>query len=173
MNLNERVAIDTALTRLTKAGYKKLGSGLFGEVYARPGEDFVLKLFNVTDHAYIIFLNFCLKNIGNSNLPKFNGKMVRVTEETYAVRMERLVKSPKSDSSILELIRDAFYDYLWADEEHNDADKLEQIDPNLADTLSALADYCVGKSIRNDLHPANIMKRGTTFVITDPIAVQI
>ena len=164
---------------LEKAGYEKLGYGVSGVVYAKPGEDHVLKLFRSWDKSYKLFVNFTLQH-PNIHYPKFKGKMMKITDEYYAIRMEKLtpithdydrlmVRTMKD--YITQRIADNFREIdldnapWWV----RDMEKLETKQPGITEVCEELAKFINETQAGLDLQPANVMLRGNTLVITDPV----
>lgn len=55
---------------LKKDGYKQIGSGMYAYCYAKKGEDFVIKIFNIEyDRPYYAYLNK-IKKLKNPYTPK-------------------------------------------------------------------------------------------------------
>jgi len=161
---------ELAEIRLQNAGYTRLGKGMTGMVFAKPDENFVLKLFDSNDDSYIEFLSFCSTQPNNPNLPKFKSKLIKVTDHYYAIRMERLEKiNSSSDKDFVKLIDRAFTFELMRKFQSIWMTQLDDQDHNLAKTIKALANYIVHSGFNNDIDEYNVMKRGDTFVITDPI----
>lgn len=96
-------SISHAMEILQGAGYKPLGMGSFGAVYQKPGASYVLKLFDSADVGYQQYIALAQKN-PNPHFPKFFGKMIKVTEDYYAVRMERLEQASEAYSKEIMLI---------------------------------------------------------------------
>ena len=151
---------------LEKAGYVQLGTGAFASVYVRPGSSNVLKLFYADDTAYIDFVKATLK-YPNPHFPKFKGKMMKITDTYYAVQMEKLReyngswKNPSLLSSYIYYLQ-GLHDADIADE----INALEKEQPGIKAACKIIADK-VGHHL--DLASNNLMMRGNTIVITDPV----
>jgi hypothetical protein len=74
---------------LRRHGYEQLGYGVYAKVFARQDEPFVLKIFNGLDMAYISYLKL-ITRVRNPHFPVVKGKPVKVNDEYWAVRLERL-----------------------------------------------------------------------------------
>lgn len=144
-------------------GFKMLGSGHYAIVFTHPTLDFCIKLFR-KDEGYQTFLRFCWANKGNTCLPKFFGKIMKIDDNYFAVRMEKLKRMTAAQYSLFEDIE--FHldknDYL-----KQEYPNLDQTQPNLVSTLITLFDHNDG-TLNIDIHECNVMMRGDTFVITDP-----
>jgi hypothetical protein len=150
--------------KLMAAGYERIGSGTWGEVFSKPGDPLVLKLFHPGDTAYTDFVKLAMQHQNNPHFPKFHGKMMRVTDDYNAIRMEKL--TPNNSSELAELLEDYLngmqyksrldlWPLLWKNPKLKEACKL--IARNLLNTHYL------------DLQIQNIMMRGNTVVFTDPV----
>lgn len=74
---------------LLRSGYHMMGSGSYATVYEKPGAQYVLKLFDADDLAYLAFVHLA-QNVRSPHFPLLRGKPIRVTPEYYAIRMEKL-----------------------------------------------------------------------------------
>lgn len=80
------------LRDITGSGTKMLGSGLFGEVYGKEGNDVVVKLA-VRDPQTVKWVKWVLRNQDNKHVPKIYG--FKSYRDSIYVRMERLIPVPK------------------------------------------------------------------------------
>ena len=157
---------------LEKAGYEKIGYGMYANVFAKPGADHVLKLFGYRDQAYRDFVNMTIQE-PNIHFPKFKGKMMKVTKDYYAIRMEKLEPLSQDKKDTLELmrhyiyafVRDRFQPFYRATEMEN----LEKMQPGITEACDLLARLMINNRLALDLHMKNAMMRGNTIVITDPV----
>lgn len=151
--------------------FKKLGGGAFGEVYEKEGYPWVFKVFH-GDPAYLDFIRYAIAHQSNPHVPKVKGQPFRIDDKTYAIRIEKLqpwsdyfdVKS-ENGTTLMDFLR------WW-----NPPLKQEQIEflkqrnvEGLVEVLNGLAALCRSKNYRLDLHYGNIMRRGNTPVIADPL----
>ena len=163
-----------AVDRLKSAGYNSLGSGYYGQVFEKPGADYVLKVFSNRDKAYTEFVNL-VKSNSNDHFPKFRGDLVKINDAYSAIRMEKL--NPNTDEKIASYldyyISDGKTDY---DEYFNGFDEEEaddviydmfESDPSLRSACNLIKSK-LAKKFNIDIHDDNIMWRGTTPVIIDP-----
>ena len=165
-------SIENAEEVLKKAGYEKLGEGYYAAVYAKGDADHVLKLFSVRDTSYPNFVNMTIQR-PNIHFPKFKGKMMKVTNEYYAIRMEKLEPLSQDKKDTLELmrhyiyafVRDRFQPFYRATEMEN----LEKMQPGITEACDLLARLMINNRLALDLHMKNAMMRGNTIVITDPV----
>lgn len=162
---------------LKQAGYKKLGDGAFAAVYGKAGSQHVLKLFNSTDNAYREFVKLA-NSKPNPHFPVFRGKMMRVTDKYYAIRMEWL--TPVPDNRATEYVGDILTDYvrlqqgqrpyeISEEEVNSEMRKLEKEQPGISEACKLIASG-ISKSRTIDIHNENYMMRGPVLVITDPVA---
>ena len=173
-------SIENAEEVLKKAGYEKLGEGYYAAVYAKGDADHVLKLFSVRDTSYPNFVNMTIQN-PNIHFPKFKGKMMKVTNEYYAIRMEMLTRFGEAtgDGPILEKIKNYIYGYATYGRSYSDnirgqqvikeIDQFEEMQPGIKKACELIADMIANGYVGLDLHAGNIMRRGNTIVFTDPV----
>lgn len=101
---------------------------------------------------------------GNPHLPKIKG-IIKINDDTYAVRMERLTPIPRNAEPAMTLIRKIADIDTYGDLSDEDAAWVEKTLPGVAAFFKSfpLSDY------EYDLHSQNLMMRGNTVVIVDPI----
>lgn len=181
--IDEKISYQSAVDRLKDNNYYRIGEGSYGEIYSRTGEPFVLKLFQRNDKAYILFVNFCLANLGDKHLPKFKGKLINLNSDFCAIRIEILSEYPYGQHSVtLNYLYD-YFDYalrglsasyivnkLKYDYEDYDEYVIKS-NEDITTTLFKLASYTNEHSgrFKNDLLNNNIMRRNNVLVITDPL----
>lgn len=158
---------------LKNAGYKRLGRGAFASVFHKPGKDYVLKVFSAKDEAYLAFIALAKTHL-NPHFPRFLGKIVKVTDDYCAIRME-LLKPYRYDPSQIDLYirtRD------WVPEDPNsyyaqqveDAREFMGYRPELKLACDLIVDKLLTRpGIERDIRQDNIMMRGDTIVLTDPV----
>lgn len=167
--LQNSVNLQEFIENLKANGYKEylIGEGYFSGVFARPQDNYVIKLFR-EDAGYSKFLDYVLKNKNNPHVPKLRGKPVKFLKHYNIVRMEKLspTKSPQQKD-----IHTMLYDYVM---EYNSSavysvinrEKVENLYPQI---IPILQEMTKNKMIV-DFHSGNMMFRGDTPVITDPYA---
>lgn len=155
--------------KLVDAGYEKIGSGTWGNVFSKPGDSLVLKLFHPGDEAYTDFVKLVMQHQNNPHFPKIYGKMMKVTDDYNAIRMEKL--TPNSSRALAELLED-YLNVLGGGGQYVSKSKLWPLllkNPKLKEACTLIA-----KNLLNtyylDLQPQNIMMRGNTIVFTDPVS---
>lgn len=124
-----------------KYGFKPIGTGNYAAVYGHPSYPYVVKVF-MKDTAYLRWLDYAKKNQNNPYVPKVKGKVVRISNNFMAVRLERLTPAPAEMES-------------W---------QFKENDPHLEKVL----DFFDENAKLLDLHMGNVMARGKQPVIVDP-----
>lgn len=99
--------IQNAAIILQKNGYKRLGKGSYATVWARKDEPFCLKLFDSGDYAYTKYLRL-IERVRNVHFPQIKGKLIKINDNYYAVRMERLEKLDESNIKLIKYILQYF-----------------------------------------------------------------
>lgn len=164
---------------LTNRGYKRLGWGAFGRAYCHPANDQeVIKIGNDTNSdGYLQFVKFVGLRSSNPHLPYITS--VEIFDNSpgdpfsvpyYVVCMERLQESGKIDAQ----------PYLrLALEEAGLEDLLDLASPENITAKTRAMLYVKGvlcelfRTHAQDIKYDNVMLRGTTLVITDPVACSI
>jgi len=171
-----------AIRILQDAGYEHMGAGNFAEVYRKPGDNHVIKLFGFSDLAYPKFVQLA-QSTSNPHFPKFKGKLMKVTKDYYAVRMEKLNPITEgaipysgikmSSASLAYAINDYVRlkkglgnNYIPDDKVKTIMEELELSQPGITEAC----DFIAGMTdVYPDIHKNNLMLRGKTLVITDPV----
>lgn len=160
---------------LKQRGYEKLGKGAFATIWAKPGEDFVIKIVDNDDKSYQKYISLIQSN-NNEHFPVLKSKLIKMNEKYSAIKMERLV--PMSDQQYIQIGLAPAYNYLnflrkgaAPIEEVNttkmkiEIEALEKNQPGIKEAFKIIAD-----NFQNfDVHPYNVMLRGSTVVLTDPV----
>lgn len=161
---------------LKQRGYEKLGKGAYASIWAKPGENTIVKLFDNDDVPYQKYISLISSN-PNDHFPKLKGKIVKINSKYNAIRMEKL--EPISDSDFMKLGLGPVYHYLnylkdpnispLSDENKQDVltkiDQLESDQPGIKKAFEILA-----KNFKSfDIKPDNFMLRGNIIVIIDPV----
>lgn len=172
---------------LRNNGYEKLGYGIFSGVFAKPGEKFVLKVNRKSD-CYLDFVGKLSRNM-NPHLPRV-GKIRVYNEEDnnkkwYIIPLEKLeeitLENHISRYDVLfvlsrALMLDPKHMYLSSEVKPLLPASPEVIYNRLKDRFGKLNEALkfVEDNFYNvceiDLHEGNIMLRGNTIVITDPVS---
>jgi len=146
-------SIDDAGDILMQAGYQEIGIGAYSNVYHKPGEQFVLKLFKSADIAFRHYLDLITK-VSNPHFPVVKGRPIQITPEYYGVRMELLQPMPLNTEQQFQQI---------------DWDHPENVPGTLGQALQLIQQYVFSNSgVVPDINISNVMLRGNTMVIIDP-----
>ena len=152
--------------KLTDLGYRQyeMGSGLYGLVYARPEDDYVVKIF-APDQGYRRYLDYMQSNLQNPYVPKLRGRPVKLPRGFTLVRIEKL---REIDAKLYNEIR--YLETPRGDVMYRAARKqFEDRYPQFLNLLDELKDISGRDSrIAFDIHSGNIMQRGSLPVVTDP-----
>lgn len=133
---------------MTKFGFRNVGAGKYGTVFANDNYPYIIKIF-MRDAAYLKWLNFCMQNQGNKWLPKIRGKVIKIGNLFMAVRLEKLTPYNMKGTPVDEKL-------------YHDADELG--DPE----AKKVVDFLDANARLLDLHEGNAMMRGSQVVIIDP-----
>lgn len=158
--------LNSIVAKLNRLGYKKysIGEGFYGRVYARPQDDYVIKIFR-QDRGYTRFLQYIRENRNNPYVPKLRGKIIKLPNNFNLVRIEKLGIIPYDLHSKI----------LFAANNPHDkplVDKINKMFPGLLTFIAELKEMVrhSGKTLHFDLHRNNMMMRGDTPVIIDPFS---
>ncbi|CAM6054481.1 unnamed protein product [Sphagnum tenellum] len=164
-----------AQERLEQAGYERIGriGSAYAMIFAKPSENSVLKLYKKEDTAFTAFVAFCREN-NNQHFPKFSRNSIAIKDTEYnAVRTERLKEGSPGQ---LKEVAKYFKDYCRYSPKEYDEDFVHWAEANasLMAAFKLLTDrfdrsIFAGK-LYFDLHSQNMMMRGNTVVIIDPVA---
>lgn len=152
------------VNKLDELGYRKysIGSGYYAQVYARPEDNYVIKIFR-EDPGYARFLQFIKTQANNPYVPKLKGKIINLPNKYSLVRLEKL---SRIDIDLFKKIEFAAFNPY-------DTELVSEINekyPGLLKFIESLLDQTRGGRIAFDLHRGNMMMRGDTPVIIDPFA---
>ena len=175
---------------LNRYGYKNIGGySAFGRVFHKAGEKSVLKIFTKDDIAYRQFVSLAIQNKDNPHFPRFARKVIQIKGTQYdAVKTELLTSGNEKD---MRFIRDMFKIRNETDkmrmlnklslfaQKYNKtisnmrAEYTEWLDQNkqLVDAFDIIKSFIDKNktSVQLDLHEQNMMMRGNTIVIIDPV----
>jgi hypothetical protein len=169
---------------LQSRGWQKINeSGRMSFVFSNPSKDYVLKVWTITDRAYLDYLKF-IQEHPNKHFPKLRGKpMVLVPGLYYAIRLEKL--KPAVDSIDVHMALDygdLFEEFYSEDNDPNSEFGEEEIEfmsnfekeyPSMANALALIVSKLLTryKHHKCDFVIENFMQRSNgELVITDPIA---
>lgn len=158
-----KTKLDTLTAWLSNHGFKNVGQGSFGAVYEKPGYPWVFKVFN-NDPAYMHFLRYAMQHQGNPHLPKIRGVM-KIDNKTYVVRMENLKEIPLGSEPATKLVKILHNMDSYGDLDEKDVAWIKNTLPGIHQFFMSfpLAGY------EYDIHYQNIMMRGNTIVLVDPL----
>lgn len=178
-NRNKRFRIED---RLMQNGFTKIGEGGYGSVFSHPQLNYVLKLFDSSDSPYLNFVKFAKQN-KNPHFPVFRGQPIKLSNLTNAIRMEKLQTWDMNYSNPLDIGLETIMSLLatssdWkADlmsmsvEDREPVKKLFTKFPKMLEAINLMSKFeSIEPSANWDLHEGNVMKRGSTFVFTDPFS---
>ncbi len=185
--LNLPTTITDAMTKLKNAGWYVQGEGGASKVFHKKGYPYVLKLFDNHDKAYIAFIKL-VQNNPNIHFPKFFGKLIHVNETYSAIRIERLKKTTSAVNAVdgkfiaFYLSQKYYFDKISSGEISGDmfhAMYQETYDymkyePELKQACDLISDHLLDKfelDIFGVSDDSNLMLRGNTVVITDPVSM--
>ena len=176
---------------LNERNFKVIGEGAYSSVWKSDTEKFIVKINNGygLDEGYLKFVDFCHKNKNNPHLPKM-GKIkkykdwyivfIEKLEPTYldytvSIGLKRFVRyffGPNTSLQHDDLTDKDMFEKLFKRKasEYKLPDELKSQD--MIDALFVLFKFIVEYNINDmslDLHGGNIMLRGNTIVITDPV----
>lgn len=150
----------TAKTFDEVSGMRKLGSGMYADVYEMSPTK-VLKVIKSQDSGYARFVEVCEQQKGNRYLPVIHYKGVWGGKTVYV--LERL-EMMKPGLNAYETRREKDHFRRAIEDTHNDNPFMGVKDPE----LDAIAQILRNSRMTGDLHNGNIMYRGETPVVTDP-----
>ena len=144
-------------------GFHVLGSGISGMAFEKPNYPWIFKIFT-DDDGYLFYFNYARANQNNPHVPKVKGGTIKITPNTFLVRVEKLTNlSPAMHrSELVELITSIDWPDDYTKELRNIFVKNY---PHVVPVLDAI----ISSGYSLDLHMGNLMTRGNTLVITDPL----
>ena len=173
-----------AVDALLKHGFGLLGRGANGAVLKHPNLNYVIKVFDAEDSAYLDFVRMVQSSGKNPHFPVFRGKPVQLTKRTWAIRMEPLATWERNSASILDR---GLLEIMYLQEDgpgwmqHLQAPSAADAKravmmvlrkwPRMMQALDMMQQFATThEEVRWDLHELNVMKRGSVPVFTDPFA---
>lgn len=152
---------------MKKFGFEPLGSGTFGSVYGKTSYPFALKVFR-SDFNYISWIEFCRNNPDNPFCIKSKGSPVRIIDDIFAIRIEKLTTYNKA-SYFADAIESRILGNIMSPTIVKYMDKTLpgwEKDNNLKKIIKFLKFF--GDDV--DIHFENVMLRGRQPVIVDPLS---
>lgn len=165
---------------LAYAGYERIGYGGFADVYRNRNAPYVLKLFSAQDKAYLSYLAI-VKNHPSPHFPKMIGKLIKVTPQYYAVRLEPLNKLRETSNMYhivslarlyvsnhdVEIPTDYHPSSQWFVDHLIEARKYMDENPLMKEACDIIGGLIPPYKL--DMDVPNCMLRGSTLVFVDPI----
>ena len=126
----------------------------------------MFKVFN-RDPGYFTYLNFARTHQNLSAVPRIKGKYIRINDQTYAVRMEKLYPVNRDElHKLLETLRQFFK----TDDPSGYQDQIDKLNEEYPDIAAVMEQLTKLGKFYIDLHEDNIMQRKDgSLVITDPL----
>jgi hypothetical protein len=159
---------ETAMEKFTDymetQGFKHIGHGSFSSVYLKDGYPWMFKLWS-HDPAYLWWITWAAKHQDNPNVPRVKGLPVQIAPDTYVVRLEKLRARSSYDHKQLADLLDNVENV--DDISKEDLQWIRGEYPGIYDALRVI--QRAGSSFVVDLHSDNIMMRGQTPVLVDPV----
>ena len=158
--------------RLKTLGFniKRLGSGAFAEVFERPGDPYVIKIFD-NDPGYEQYVKYITQFKNNPHVPKLRGKIIKLQNDFRVVRMEKLRaldNTSDTDIFVYDLIKSILLDDgRYPNAYKKEVEQISDLFPKIMPLINVLQKY--KKHI--DFGKANLMFRGDVVpVLTDPLS---
>ena len=160
-------------------GFTHLGTGSYGSAYEHPSYPWVFKVFK-HDDPYLSFFKYARRNQNNPNLPRIKGSYIRIGNDAYAVRLEKLRPiTTEQYKNIMKLVNLFSYEIMKSN--NDDVDTVQDIDPNTKKLIQKYYGiYEITNALYNseifgsdpllDLRHSNIMMRDDVPVFIDPVA---
>lgn len=161
---NKRAVVDWLIDH-----HFKPDAGAFSTVWT-DDSNIVVKL--TRDPSFPKYVDFCRQHRGNPHLPRIS-RIFPVADYGVIAFLERLTPSTLNLSAVYEM--DEYLAWQRVRQQDNEWEvpaSIEQFakrQPELAKTLDLIAAAFSGAAFMHDIHPANIMMRGSTVVLVDPI----
>ena len=159
---------DMAMEKLTDyletQGFKHIGQGSFSEIYIKQGYPWMFKLWS-HDQAYLWYITWAAKNQDIPNVPRVKGLPVKIAKDTYVVRLEKLRARSSYDHKQLATLLHSIESL--DDLSKEDVQWLRSEYPGIYEILRVI--QRAGTDFVLDLHSDNIMMRGQTPVLADPV----
>lgn len=162
---------------MAKYGYKNVGQGAFATVFIneqKPSE--IVKIFS-DDPNTVKWLKWCVANKGNPFVPQIKAKPVRIHNDWYVVRMERLEFNKSNQKEFAKAFRTLIDN--WQSLKSGDLPQeyivgMEKVAPGITTNpqLREVIEYLMDEFSDPwaiDINKGNVMMRGNQPVIIDPV----
>jgi hypothetical protein len=154
---------------MAEYGFKSIGSGQQGVVFENPSYPYVIKFF-INDIGYLKWLKFCYNNRSNPYVPEYKGKVVKITNDCMAIRIEKCHFANSAYEHAQAKIITEIADNIEADEMTTVESIIEDNGLENDEYLKQIINELANNAKLNDLHQDNIMFSNKTghIVIIDP-----
>lgn len=154
-------------TFFKKYGFKKAGRGTFGYVAIKEDYPYAIKVFR-NDTSYLKWYRFCKENQHNPFIPKFKGKVIKMVDDIYYVRLEKLLST--SSSASRSEVDALFLRTIYKIQDYADDNiDMQWLRPTGNDAIDEIAEELIANSRLLDIWQGNIMKREDgRVVLIDP-----
>jgi hypothetical protein len=166
VELSRPAAINDAHRILRNHGYEILGYGQFAQVFAKPSDPWVLKLFSNDDVAFIWFIAYT-KQHPSPHWPIFKSKVFQVNNVYSAIRTERL--SPHTDDFAMVHEIQYYVNHKFRDTEEKFEPRDTLIPVSLLQCVDDLSEAAKTAGYVLDMGSGNMMWRGNIPVLLDPV----
>lgn len=163
----EPKSMEDLVNQMKKVGWYRIGRGYYATVFAHQYRRYIVKVFH-NDKGYAHYLDYVKSHQSNPHVPKVIGKERQVNKDTSVVRLEKLLpitngNDPMFRKYINPELPVNFYNIF---ENPDNLPFLQEHWPQLYKLLQDIS----GMTGLEDLGIKNVMQRGDTLVITDPLA---
>jgi len=142
-------------------GFRLLGSGCYAVVFdSKTDPNLVYKIGSTLSDPFLVYAKLQNKFVDNPHYPKIYSIYEDTEHDWYMVKMEALTKLPHHKYEVITRVKKFM--------RHYDGVVLTKPMEDLVNEISKLLEK--HPEIQLDLHNENIMMRGTTPVITDPLS---
>lgn len=162
----DNLGIDEIKEFLQLQGYEELGEGSVGTVFAKPGDDTVLKVARKHDTWMMIAREQLKSGYKNPHLQTVHA--LHIFKDGYVARRERLESHHQSARTM---------EVVWAGDDwlrHKIRGQARRISKDLTGRQLEALTFCLNATASApsrcaDLHADNLMMRGRVRVFIDPI----
>lgn len=161
---------------LRERGWTVLGRGSEAAVAEHPSKPYVLKIYP-TGSLYTKFVDLAQRVPQNPHFPKFSREQRKIPGTLFSyVRMEKLARVTEFDIKIempeafcvaKQLYANLGQTLYWTNID-KDVIECSSLSRDAEEVVQLMTRQLKKIGPRLDLHPLNIMRRGTVWVITDP-----
>jgi len=153
---------------LAQYGFRYVGQGFYGIVFEKPGYPYIFKVFK-EDPGYLSYVRFCKSHQDNVHIPKIKGNIIKINDDTYAIRTEKLRpiegRVGNAITSMSNYMRKIYRYERLSDFAKQDLEELSVEYPGIYELFK----YFLENGYNLDMHSENLMMRGSDIVLTDPV----